>query len=314
MVWRAAPRLSATNLVLSIVQSALPLAALYLLKLIVDAIAAAAVHANTAALAPVFVLIALGAGLAILTAAVNAATRISSEAHADLVADHMQAMLHTKSIEVDLEYYENPRYHETLHRAQQEAPYRPARILKGLITICQTGLSLVAMAALVFSFDWRIALLLFAAVLPEGLAHLKSAEAIYAWRRSRTRTERYAQYYDWMLTGTAHAQELRLFDLGALFMRQFRALRDSLRRERFDLVARRSAIEFASQTFAAVAVFGAYAFIAYRAASGAMTIGALVMFSGRFNAGRSSYGSSCAGSRACTKTICSSPICTNFST
>jgi len=42
LLWRAAPRLFATNLVLSIVQSALPLAALYLLKLIVDAIAAAA--------------------------------------------------------------------------------------------------------------------------------------------------------------------------------------------------------------------------------------------------------------------------------
>src|SRR5262249_46935886 len=116
MVWRAAPKLSTANLALSIVQSVLPLAALYLLKLIVDAIAAAASHANTAAPTPVLVLIAIGAGLAVLTAGVSATARICSEAHADLVADHMQAMLHTKSVEVDLEYYENPRYHETLHR------------------------------------------------------------------------------------------------------------------------------------------------------------------------------------------------------
>lgn len=285
-LWHAAPRLFAANLMLSIVQSVLPLAALYLLKLIVDSIAAAALHANSAPPASVYVLIAIGAGVAILTAGVNAAARVIGEAHADLVTDHMQGILHAKSIEVDLEYYESPRYHETLHRAQQEAPYRPARIAKGLIAICQTGLSLAAMAALVLSFSWGIALLLFLAVLPEGLVHLKSAEAIYAWRRSRTRTERYAQYYDWMITGIAHAQELRLFDLGALFMRQFRALRDSLRRERLELISRRSVVEFASQTFAAVAVFGAYAFIAYRAVSGAITLGDLVMVFGAFQRGQ----------------------------
>jgi len=60
LLWRAAPRLFATNLVLSIVQSALPLAALYLLKLIVDAIAAAAIGVNTAAPTSVYVLIAIG--------------------------------------------------------------------------------------------------------------------------------------------------------------------------------------------------------------------------------------------------------------
>ena len=285
-VWRAAARHTAASAALVVVQSVLPLAALYLIKLIVDAIAAAARGTNPSALDSVFVLIAIAAGVAIAAVAVNSLANVVNEKHAELVADHMHDVLHAKSIEIDLEYYENPQYYDTLHRAQQEAPYRPARVVKGLISASQSGLSLVAMGALLLSFHWGIALALLVAVVPEALVQLRYANQMYAWRRSRTPTERYAQYYDWMMTGTAHAQELRLFDLGRLFMRQFRDLRERLRRERFAIVARRSKAEFATQALATLAVFGAYALIAQRAVSGAITLGDLVMFFSAFQRGQ----------------------------
>ena len=285
-VWRAARPYTAASAALLVVQSVLPLAALYLVKLIVDAIAAAAGGTNPAALDSVFVLIAIAAGVAIVGVAVNSLASVVNEKHAELVADHMHDVLHAKSIEVDLEYYENPHYYDTLHRAQQEAPYRPARMVKGLISACQSALSLVAMAVLLLSFHWGIALVLFVAVVPEALVQLKYANLMYAWRRARTPTERYAQYYDWMMTGTAHAQELRLFDLGRLFMRQFRDLRERLRGERFAIIERRSKVEFGTQALATVAVFGAYALIAYRAVGGTITLGDLVMYFGAFQRGQ----------------------------
>jgi ATP-binding cassette subfamily B protein len=53
----------------------------------------------------------------------------------------MHDILHAKSIEVDLEYYENSQYLDTLHRAQQEAPFRPTRIVHGLLQTGQSGIS-----------------------------------------------------------------------------------------------------------------------------------------------------------------------------
>src|SRR2546430_12730568 len=94
--------------------------------------------------------------------------------------------------------YENPQYYDTLHRAQQEAPYRPIHIAKSLVSVFQHGLSLVAMAGLLLSLHWSLALIVLVAVAPEVMVHLKYANAYYAWRRQRTVTERYAQYYDWM--------------------------------------------------------------------------------------------------------------------
>jgi len=285
-VWQAAPGLTAANLALAVAQSVLPLIALVLLQRIVDAIAAAAGAGGTAALQSAFALIALAAVVAIVAAGVNSLASVVGEAHGQRVADHMHDVLHAKSIEVDLEYYENPQYYDTLHRAQQEAPYRPIHIAKGLVGLFQHGLTLVAMAGLLLSLHWSLALVVFVAVVPELLVHLKYANAYYAWRRKRTVTERYAQYYDWMMTGSAHAQELRLFDLGGLFMRQFRDLRDRLRSERLQMLARRSAIEFGTQAAGTAAVFGAYAFIAWRAMQGGITLGGLVMYFQAFQRGQ----------------------------
>jgi len=40
--------------------------------------------------------------------------------------------IHAKSIAVDFEYYEDSRYYAALHRAQQEASYRPTCIVNDL--------------------------------------------------------------------------------------------------------------------------------------------------------------------------------------
>jgi len=287
-VWRAAPALTVASLALAVAQGLLPIAGLVLLRQIVDAIAAAATRGNVAALQPAYVLIALAAALAVLTSAVNTLAGVAGEAHAQRVADHMHDVLHAKSIELDLEYYENPQYYDTLHRAQQEAPYRPIHIAKSLIGIFQHGLSLLAMAALLLSLHLSLALIVLVAVAPEVLVHLKFANDLYAWRRKRTLTERYAQYYDWMMTGPLHAQELRLFGLGGLFMRKFRDLRALLRHERLSMLAKRSGIEFGAQAAAIAAMFGAYAFIAWRTVHGGLSLGGLVMYFQAFQRGQES--------------------------
>ena len=287
LVWRAAPSLTVASLVLAVVQGVLPLAALYLVKLIIDAIAqAAAGTVDATAMQPVFLLIVLAVGVALGAVLFNSLAGVVGEAHAQCVADNMHDVLHAKSIEVDLEYYENSQYYDTLHRAQQEAPYRPTRIAQGLIRVSQTGVSLGAIAALLLAFHWGIALMLFAAVVPEVLAQLKYADEIYAWRRRRTSDERQAQYFDWMLTDSSHAQEIRLFELGKRFIQRFRDLRERLRRERLQIVLRRSAAEFAAQGLATLAVFGSYAFIAWRAVQGTITIGDLVMYFQAFQRGQ----------------------------
>ena len=85
-----------------------------------------------------------------------------------------------------------------------------------------------------------------------------------------------------MLTDGGHAQEIRLFGLGPLFMDWFRELRKRLRVEKLQISARRSWADLITQASATVAIFGALAFVAYQTIGGMITIGDMVMYYGAF--------------------------------
>ncbi len=286
LVWQAGPGWTISSLAIVFLQGLLPLLTLYLMKLIVDGVIFAIGAADkVAAFRDVVLLIILAGVVALVNALLQLIGAYVKEAQSLTVTDHMYDILHAKSIEVDLEYYENPHYLDTLHRAQQEGPFRPTHILDGLMQVGQNGLSLLAMAGLLISFHWAVAVVLFAAAIPGVLVRLKYSKRLFRWQRKRTPAERRAGYYDWLLTGYNHAKEMRLFDLGGLFMGRFRDLRQQLRHERLELVKRRSAADFVAQASAALAVFGSFGFIAYRTVGGVITLGDMVMYFQAFQRG-----------------------------
>ena len=145
--------------------------------------------------------------------------------------------------------------------------------------------SLVAMAGLLFSFHWGVAVVLFAAAVPGVLVRLKYSGEMYRWQRQRTETERKASYLNWMLTGDTHAKEIRLFGLGDLFRHRFGDVRTQLRGERLEITRKRSVAELVAQASATVALFGSFGFIAYRTLYGTITLGDMVMYFQAFQKG-----------------------------
>ena len=287
LVWESGPAWMVASAVLLVVLSLVPALSLFLMKMIVDALTLCTRSRDpTAAFGGVALWIGAAGTLALVETVCRSLADLVREAQAQAVTDHIHGLLHAKSIELDLEYYENAEYYDRLHRAQQEAPYRPTRVVQGLQRIFQGGISLLAVSGLLASFHWETAAVLFITALPGILVRLRYSEQTFRWLRERTATERRAMYYDWMLIDGHHAKEIRLFDLGALFTSRFRALRNRLRRERLKLAARRSAAELAAQVGSVVITFGMYAFLAHRAAMGSISLGSLVMYFQGFQRGQ----------------------------
>jgi len=287
-VWQAAPGWTLAGMALVFIQGILPLLTLYLMKLIVDAVTISlGAPDKMAAFRHIMLLISFAAGAALLNIFFQQISSFVKEAQTLKVTDHMYDILHSKSTEVDLEYYENPQYFDTLHRAQQEGPYRPTHIVDGLVRLGQSGISLVAMVGLLFSFHWIMAVVLFAAAVPGILVRLKYSGKLYRWQHKRTQAERKSSYFNWMLTGDTHAKEIRLFDLGGLFRSRFSVLRKELRRERLEISRKRSVADLVAQGVATIAVFGSFGFIAYRTVQGVITLGDMVMYFQAFQRGLS---------------------------
>jgi ATP-binding cassette subfamily B protein len=278
-VWKSAKGLTLANGVLTVVQGVMPLLPLYFMKLLVDAVAAGLGAPDKGiALRHVLWLVGLLGATALLAALLRLISGLVSEWQAYLVTDHMNDILLSKSMDVDLEYYESARYYDTLHRAQREAPARPISIVNGLAQIGQSGISLLAIAGLLVSFHWIIAVMLFAAVIAGAAVRLRYTRKMYVWQRQQTAAERKGSYFHWLLTDGGYAKEVRLFDLGPLFLSRFRDLRLTLRQGRLGLTRRRALADFAAQAFATTAIYGSLAYVASQALRGTITFGDLVMY------------------------------------
>ena len=279
LVWQSSPGWTIARLVLVVFQGLLPLATIYLAKLIIDTVTLNLQSANPEGVFErVLPLIILAGAVTIFNNLCQSLTELVNTAHAQQVTDYMQGIIHAKSVEADLEYYENAKYHDALQRAQQEAPYRPPQILNRLAQATQNGISLVAMVGLLVSLHWGIIGLLLIATLPAVLVRMKFSKIMYGWQRRRTQLERQSMYLGWMLTNEQFAKEVRLFDLGFWFSEEYKQIRQQLYREKLSLSTKRSLAFFLSQAFAGILIFAVFAYIIYQTVRGVLLLGDLVLY------------------------------------
>ena len=279
LVWQSSRGWTIARVVLVIFQGLIPLASIYLAKLVIDS-----VTANLGSAQPMDVfrevlpLLLLAAGCTLLNSLCQSLTELVNAAHSQKVTDYMQGIIHAKSVEADLEYYENAKYHDALQRAQQEAPYRPPQILTRLAQAGQNGISLVAMIGLLVSLHWGIIGILLVATLPAVLVRMKYSKIMYGWQRRRTQLERQSIYLGWMLTNEQFAKEIRLFDLGKWFGSEYRQIRNVLYKEKLDIYSKRSLAYFLSQAFAGIILFSVFGYIIFQTIQGALLLGDLVLY------------------------------------
>jgi len=271
LLWHICPGWTALSLLLVVGQGLLPLLGLYAMKRIVDA------AATQEGLRTALVWAGVAAGAALLGALLRAAASYVQQALSQQLTDAVSDILHERSVAVDLAYYEQPAYYDTLHRAQQEAPYRPAAMFGYLVQIAQSAISLTGVAALLIFFHWVIGLLLFFVALPGMAVRMIFSRRQYAFEVRQAAHEREAAYYHSLITDSGAATEVRLFGLGDVFRSRFRALRAALRKGRLRLVRRHVLFDLATQVLAIGATFGIFAYAVAQAARGQLSLGSLVI-------------------------------------
>ncbi len=288
LLWRISPGWTSVNASLALVQGVLPLAALYLMKRIVDAVAAATSSPDKAASFEHALPWIAGAGVvAVAGVCCRALSEMAVEAQSLTVSDEVADVLHVQSAAVDLEFYEDPDYYDALHRAQAEAPYRPQRIVNELIQIAQGSITLAGIAGLLLAFNPLLGLALFVVALPAAVVRQVYSRRLYALQLAQTEPERKAWYYHWLLTDSRQAKEVRLFSLGDLLRGRFLSIRRELRGAHLSLSRKRALRDTLAQGLATAALFAAFAQIAREAIVGAITLGAMIMYFQGFQSGLS---------------------------
>jgi ATP-binding cassette, subfamily B, bacterial len=283
LVWQAAPGWTLAWTLFLLIQGFLPVAIVYLTRPVVNGLVAA-VRAGgdwRPILAPAA---AMGVVL-LLTELLSGAIHWVRTAQAELVQDHVSSLIHRKSVEVDLAFYESPDFYDHLHRARAEADYRPSALLETLGGLLQNGVTLVAMLVVLARYGVWLPVALLASTLPALAVVLRYAARHYQFRMRATPVERRIWYYDWLLTSGEAAPEIRLFALGAYFKAAFLGLRKQVREERLELARGQGLAELASGAAALAVAASAFVWMIARTLRGSLSLGDLALFYQAFQQG-----------------------------
>jgi ATP-binding cassette, subfamily B, bacterial len=278
LVWESAPGWATVNLIISVFQSFLPLALVYLIKLLIDKITT---EVSSSPGEPsgsiIWMILAVVIVYFLDEISTDFGNFVRKKQSMKLEA-YMYGLLHSKAVRLDLINFEHPGYFDCLSRATSEAPWRPNSILNNLISMFRGLLSFILMAGLLLTLHWGMALLLVAVNIPGIWLRLHYAEILYNFQREQTPEERKSAYFNWLLTGDRPSREIRLFGLGDYFISLFRKSFFKQKEEEIDIIRKRTLIEMISDIVKALAILFLLIFIARQTISGKLTLGQMAMF------------------------------------
>ena len=279
LLWQASRGWTLLAGLLMLLEIAFGLAALYLIKQLVDVITAAlGQDAGEPDLSRVLLFVVLTAASTIAFLVSRSLAGLAREAQGMRVADHVDGLVQAGALRVDLAFYESPHYFDTLRRARQSGNQRPAQVVGNLLNLIRNVIMLVAVVVLILSISPLLVPLVVAATLPALLVRLHFTRRLYQWARARTQSERRAGYFDWLMTSDTHAKEVRLNRLGQVLRSWYRDLRGTLRRERYAIHRKRALFEAATAIVATLLFFTALGYLAAETARGQTSVGDLVLF------------------------------------
>jgi ATP-binding cassette subfamily B protein len=288
LVWGAARGWTTAWAALLLVQGLLPIATVYLTGQLVDGLVAVVdTGGDWATVQPIVILALLMAGVLVLTELLQSVGNWVQTVQSDLIQEYISALVHKKSTSVDLAFYESWEYYDQLHRARDDAGSRPLALLESVGELLQNLVTLIAMSALLVQYGVWVPFVLLIGTLPALFVVLRSNWRYHQWWHRTTADRRWTEYYDWMLTDSDAAAEVRLFGLGPHFGSVFRDLNRRLRRDQLRLIKDQSLAQLAAAAGGLLISGAVLAWMGWRAIQGLVTLGDLALFYQAFQRGQS---------------------------
>ena len=276
LVWDSAPGWATVNIVISVLQSFLPLILLYLTKLLIDEITRAVSSGTTSStIIPMIIVVVV---IYFLDEVSSDFGNFVRKKQSVKLEGYMYGLLHSKAVRLDLINFEHPGYFDCLSRATSEAPWRPNSILNNIISMFRGLLTLVLMAGLLLTLHWGVALLLVVVNIPGIWLRLHYADILYHFQREQTPEARKSAYFNWLLTGDRPSREIRLFGLGNYFISLFKRSYNKQNEEELNILRKRTGIEIITDVVKASAFLVLLIIIARQTVSGDLTLGQMAMF------------------------------------
>jgi ATP-binding cassette subfamily B protein len=291
LVWTTSRALSVLLGLLSLIAGVMPAAVAWVGKLIVDAVVRAAESGAAQDQRAALTWVAVELGLVAVLAGAQRGLTTCQELLRALLGQRVNEMILEKALTLDLAAFEDSELYDRMTRARREASQRPLGLVMRGFQLAQHTFSLVAYGGLLLQLSvWALVVLVIAAV-PAFFVETRFSESafrLFTWRAPETRKQNYLEV---LLAREDFAKEVKLFDLGPVFLGRYRDIFRRLYGEDRALTLRRGFWGFVLGLLSTIAFYGAYAWIAIETIAKRITLGDMTMYLLVFKQGQASLAS-----------------------
>lgn len=296
IVWESHKGFTVALALLAVISGIVPTATAWISKLLIDAVVLAITKGNNQAhIGSVVLLVLAQFGLYVGSSLLQTVKNINQQALQELTANRVQLMLMQHANRLDLSFFENPAFYDTLQQAQREATYRPTSMVSQTFDLARSFITFLSMIALIAGLGWGVAVLALLSPIPSFIASSRYGWQGYRLSRWQSPDRRRMAYFLDLLTKDSYNKEIKLFGLGDHFIERWREIASRFYTENRSLVKRRYLVGFAWGSLTTIVTSGTYLYVALQAIAGTLTLGSLTLYTQAVSAVQSSLGSILSG-------------------
>lgn len=287
LIVRSDRRLLLLHVLMMLCTSLLPLALLYAVKYLVDAVEQLVRLPHGGLPTGVWICVAAFCLIYLLNRLCSIFGGYISGLLGEKTVNNIQRMIQKQSAEVDMSYYDTPSYYDAMYMAQQESAHRPLVLLDQMTSLVSELITLVGVVCILCAFSlWTVPVMLLAG-LPAILVHMRRVRVLYAWRKSRIKDNREANYHAALLTNRNFAKEVRSYGIAGFVQARFWEIRKRLYRQRRAISRKTSILAAFTACWDVVALLLILYLLFRNTLAGLLTVGGFVMYFQAFRKGGS---------------------------
>lgn len=291
MVWNTSPHLAAASLVLRLVRALLPVATLFIGKLIIDDVVLLVQQPgkpntlqgwlDSGLLNWLGFLLVAEFALAVLADILGRVVSLVDSLLSERVSNASSVRLMEHAATLDLEDFEDAEFQDQLERARRQTSGRMT-LMGQLLSQAQDMVTVASFAAgLILYAPWLILLLLLALV-PAFLGEAHFNARSYSLNYVRTPERRELDYLRHTAASVETAKEVKIFGLNGFLIDRYRRLAADFYAANRKLAVRRAGWGGLFTAIGTIGYYLAYAYIVWRTLAGEFSIGDLTFLAGSF--------------------------------
>jgi ATP-binding cassette subfamily B protein len=289
IVWSTSAGLTILMAVTTLIAGVLPAAIASVGGLFVDAVASAIQGSGEVAeqaRSDVLFYVLVEAGLVVLMTGGQKINSVCQSILRVLLGNKINVMILEKALTLELAHFEDSEYYDKLVRARREASSRPLSLVIKTFDLVRDIIALITIGIWLFQFSPYAVLLLGLAGIPAFVAEAKFSGEAFRIHRRRSAERRMQIYLEMVLTREDGVKEVKLLQLGKLFLQRYVDIFRNIYKEDRNLVLRRGFWGYVLGLLASAAFYFAYGWVGFAAIAGAITIGQMTMYIAQFRLGQ----------------------------